>query len=49
MTSEMERYYQQAKSLIVGHKGFFDAMVEAMMEKTSLTYKDIQKIREKMA
>ena len=47
MASEMERYYLEAKRLIAENRGFFDEMAEALMEKTTLTYKDIQKIREK--
>ena len=47
VASEMERYYLEAKRLIAENRGFFDEMAEALMEKTTLTYKDIQKIREK--
>lgn len=43
---EMEHYYQTAKKLLAENREFFDSIVEALMEKTTLTYKEIQEIRE---
>ena len=41
----MEDYYRRARRIIADHRELFDAMVEELMEKKTLTYRDISRIR----
>ena len=43
--AELDRYYIQAKKIILENRAFFDALVRALMEKKTLTAKDIAKIK----
>ena len=45
VASEMERYYQQAKKIIVENRRFFDKFVEELLIHKTLTYKEIQELR----
>ena len=45
---KLEELYTRAKRLIIENREFFDAMVEELLEKETLTYKDIAEIRKKM-
>ena len=43
--AELDRYYIQAKKIITENRAFFDKLVSALMEKKTLTSKDIAKIK----
>ncbi len=43
--AEMSRYYQQAKRILMNNRAFLDAIIENLMDKKLLSYKDIAKIR----
>ena len=45
IAAELERYYQNAKRILLENRAFFDAIVEALMEKKTLTWREVQKIR----
>ncbi|MCR5267179.1 MAG: AAA family ATPase [Lachnospiraceae bacterium] len=45
--TEMERYYQKAKRIIAGYRDFLDAIVDALLDHETITYREMQKIREK--
>ena len=49
VASEMERYYQQAKKIIVENRSFVDKFVEELLVKKTLTYKEIQELKETYA
>lgn len=42
---EAERYYRMAKRIIFENRGFVDAVVEALMDHKTVTYREMQKIR----
>lgn len=42
---EMEKYYRIAKSMIIDYRAFVDALVTALMERKTLTNKNIRAIR----
>ena len=42
---KMEEFYMKAKRLIIENRTFFDAVVEELLNKELLTYKDIAEIR----
>lgn len=42
---ETERLYAKAKRIIVENRAFLEAIVEALLEKDTLTFRDIQKIK----
>ena len=44
---EMERYYQTAKKLLIENRVFLDAIKVELVEKQTLTCKDVALIREK--
>lgn len=44
---ELEKYYQTAKRIIAENREFFEAIVEALIEHKTITYREMQKIREK--
>ena len=43
--AELDRYYIQAKKIITENRVFFDKLVSTLMEKKTLTSKDIAKIK----
>ena len=43
--AELDRYYIQAKKIITENRAFFDKLVSTLMEKKTLTSKDIAKIK----
>ncbi len=45
---EMERYYSEAKKILVENRDFLDAVANALFEKLTLTQKDIKAIRAKL-
>lgn len=45
--AEMTRYYLKAKQILGKNRAFLDEMIEQLMEKKTLTYKDIKVIRNK--
>lgn len=47
MASEASRYYMLTKKMLIQNKAFLDAIIENLIEKKFLSYKDIAKIREK--
>ena len=42
----MEGYYQKAKEIVAENRSFLDALIEELLQKTILTYKDIAIIKE---
>lgn len=48
MTCEMERLYRQVKKILTDNRPFLDAVVDALLEKQTLTFKDIALIREQV-
>lgn len=49
MTYEIEKYYAQAKIILVDNRAFLDAVAKALVEKKTLVSSDIQKIKESVA
>ena len=49
MTYEIEKYYTQAKKILVDNRDFLDAVAKALVEKKTLVSSDIQKIKESVA
>ena len=47
VSHEIERYYQTAKRIIAENREFFDAIVEALIEHKTITYREMQRIRER--
>ena len=47
IVSEMTRYYQIAKRLIIENREFYNAVLEALMDHRTITYREMQKIRER--
>ena len=45
---EVNRYYQEAKKIIAENRRFLDEMVAALMENQTITYKDIQEIKQRI-
>ena len=45
IASEVERYYQLSKRILVENRGFFDAVVAALKEKKTITYRGMQMLR----
>ena len=45
ITECLNKYYQEAKRILIANRDFIDAIVDGLMEKKTLTYKDILKIR----
>ncbi|WP_026527998.1 AAA family ATPase [Butyrivibrio sp. VCD2006] len=42
ISQEMARYYQQAKEIIVENRGLLDVITKELLEKKTLTYRDIK-------
>lgn len=49
IAAEVERYYKAAKQIIAENRAFLDAVVEALIDHETVTYREMQKIREKYA
>lgn len=47
MASEIERYYTQAKKIIFENRPFLDAVVDALMDHHTITYREMQSLRKK--
>ena len=45
VSSEMEKYYQKAKTIIIENKELLDKLVEALIDKKVLVYNDIQTLK----
>ncbi len=45
VTYEMERFYRAAKKILTENRKFIDDIVEALLEKQTITFKDIEEIR----
>ena len=43
---ELEKYYQVAKRIIAENREFLDAIVSALIEHKTITYREMQRIRE---
>ena len=48
ITYELERYYRQARQIIVENRTFLDAVTDALIAKRTLTFKDIAEIRDRI-
>ena len=48
VAKEVNRYYQQAKRILIENREFLDKLAGALMEKKTLMQKDIKEIRETM-
>ena len=49
ITIEMEKYYNQAKSILVNNRKFLDAVAHALIERKTLVSSDIQQIKKELA
>ncbi|MBR5177530.1 MAG: AAA family ATPase [Lachnospiraceae bacterium] len=49
IAQEMERYYRQAKQIIAENRELLDTLTRELMEKKTLTYREIKIIREKVS
>ena len=47
--TEMEKYYKQAKQIIAENRSLLDAITQKLMEKKTLTHRDIAELKEKLA
>lgn len=45
MASEMDRYYQMAKELLVDNREFLDSIIRALLDKKCLLQKEIKGIK----
>ena len=45
MSIEAERLYRKAKKIIIDNRAFLDAVVEGLLDKKTLTFRDIQDIK----
>ena len=46
VTEELERYYQKTKQILIENRAFLDAVVVELLEKKTLTSKDIARIKQ---
>ena len=49
VAEEMDKYYRQAKQIIVENRVLLDMITQELMEKKTITHRDIKAIREKIA
>ena len=49
VAGEIEKYYAEAKKILVDNRTFLDALASALVEKKTLVSSDIQKIKESVA
>lgn len=47
VASEIERYYSDAKRIIIEHRDFLDAIVDALMDHKTITLREMQDLRKK--
>lgn len=47
--TELSRYYLKTKQMLGKNRGFLEALIEMLLEKKTISYKDIAPIREKYA
>ena len=47
IASEIARYYQIAKRIIIENRAFLDALAEALMDHKTVTFREMQTIRER--
>lgn len=45
---EMARYYKKTKQLLINNRSFLDEVTKQFIEKKTISYKDIQHIREEV-
>ena len=45
ISSDLERYYQQARKLLIDNREFLDKLAVALVERKTLTNKDVQQIK----
>jgi len=45
ISMEAERLYRKAKKIIIDNRAFLDAVVEGLLDKKTLTFRDIQDIK----
>ena len=45
---EMEKHYQHAKRIISENRGLLDAVVETLMEHKTVTYREMQEIKNRV-
>lgn len=45
VADEMDKFYRQAKQIIAENRAFLDMIVQELVEKKTITHKDIEKIR----
>ena len=48
-TAELERFYHEAKRIIIENRAFLDAVVDALLDHKTVTYREMQELREKYA
>ena len=48
VAQELTKYYQAAKKILIDNRSFLDAIVDGLMEKSTLTCHEIQEIRDKV-
>lgn len=48
IASELERLYRQAKKIIIENRDFLDAVTRELVEKKTITYRDMQGIRSRL-
>ncbi len=48
IANEIAKCYQQAKKILIENRMFLDKTIEALLEKKTLTQKDIKEIRDRM-
>lgn len=46
VSTEIDKYYQQAKHILMEHRDFLDAVVDALLDHKTITYREMQRIRE---
>ncbi|SHE72973.1 AAA family ATPase [Schwartzia succinivorans] len=47
IASEVARYYRSARQILIENREFLDAMIEALVEHKTVTFREIQNIRER--
>lgn len=45
ITHDIERYYQQARKILIRNRDFLDDITDALLQKKTITFKDIENIR----
>ena len=48
ITSEMERYYQEVKKILIENRLLLDEIAKSLVEKKTITNKDIKELKEKV-